>query len=78
LAVFLSVLSSFLVGLILAVAPWTVLWEANYLLQPHPLVREIVLSPFTRGAITGLGLVNIVLAFHEAHQHLGGPRERPS
>jgi hypothetical protein len=69
-AVFLSVLSTFLVGLILVVAPWTSLWEANYLLNPYPVLRTLLLSAFTRGTVTGLGLVNIVLALHEARQHL--------
>ena len=70
MAVFLSVLSTFLVGLILVVAPWTSLWEANYLLNPYPVLRSLVLSAFTRGTVSGLGLVNIVLALHEARQHL--------
>jgi hypothetical protein len=69
-AVFLSVLSTFLVGVILAIAPWTSLWDANYLLGPHPLLRTLLLSAFTRGSVSGLGLVNIVLALHEARQHL--------
>jgi hypothetical protein len=29
-----------------------------------------VISPFARGTVTGLGLLNIVLAVHEAYQHL--------
>jgi hypothetical protein len=69
-AVFLSVLSTFLVGLILVVAPWTSLWEANYLLNPYPVLRTLLLSAFTRGTVSGLGLVNIVLALHEVRQHL--------
>jgi hypothetical protein len=68
----LSVLSSLLVGLILSVVPWTTLWDANYLLQPHPVLRALALSTFARGAVTGLGLVNIFLALHEAHEHLVG------
>jgi len=76
LAVLLSVVSTLLVGLILAVAPWTALWDANYLLSPHPLLRGLLLSAFTRGAVSGLGLVNIVLALHEIHQHLLGHGER--
>jgi len=69
-SVFLSVLSTFLVGVILAIAPWTSLWDANYLLGPHPLLRALLLSAFTRGTVSGLGIVNIVLALHEARQHL--------
>ena len=70
MAVFLSVLSTFFVGVILVVAPWTSLWDANYLLNPHPVLRSLLLSAFTRGTVSGLGLVNIVLAFLEARQHL--------
>ena len=73
---FLSVLSAFLVGVVLAIAPWTTLWETNYLLHPHSFLRSVALSAFTRGAVTGLGLANLVLAFQEAHQYLAGPRER--
>jgi hypothetical protein len=70
-AVFLSILSSSLVGLVLVVAPWwpAGLWDANYLLSPHPLLRLVVLSPFARGAVSGLGLVNLMLAAHEFRQH---------
>jgi len=71
-AVFLSVLSTFLVGLILIIAPWTSLWDANYLLSPYPVLRSLLLSAFTRGSVSGLGLVNIVLALHEARHHLLG------
>lgn len=71
----LSVLSSLLVGVVLVVAPWTPLWELNSLIQPYPSLRGLVLSAFTRGAVTGLGLVNILLALHELRELLDGPRE---
>jgi hypothetical protein len=74
LTLFLSVLSSLLVGLILVVAPWTALWDANYILPPHPAVRALVLSAFTRGAVTGLGFVNILLGLHEAFHRTGEDR----
>jgi hypothetical protein len=72
LGFFLSVLSSLMVGVILVVAPWTSWWESNYLLLPHPAVRALVLSSVTRGVVSGLGLVNILLAVHEAQQHWTG------
>lgn len=68
----LSVFSSLLVGGILVVAPWTALWD-NSLLAAYPAVRAIVMSAFTRGAVTGLGLVNVLLALHEALQILARP-----
>lgn len=76
MAAILSVLSSLLVGIILIVVPWTALWDANYLLQPYPQVRALLLSGYMRGTVSGLGLVNIVLALDEAHQHLRARGER--
>jgi hypothetical protein len=77
LAHLLSAVSSFLVGVVLVMAPWwSGLWEANYLLQPYPLLRGLLLSPFTRGAISGLGLVNVLLAVHEVREQLS-PRDEP-
>jgi hypothetical protein len=68
----LSALSSFGIGLILMVVPWRAdVWDANPLLQPWPLLRSLALSPFTRGAITGLGLVNVLLALQELREHFG-------
>lgn len=71
----LSVSSSILVGAILAVVPWTGLWDANYLLHPYPALKTAALSAYARGAVTGLGLVNVLLALHEAWLHLRGDHE---
>ena len=68
----ISIVCSLVVGLTLAWLPWcTAVWDTNYLLQPHPAVRAVLLSGFTRGAVTGLGLVNILLGLHDARQYLG-------
>ena len=81
MAVFLSVVSSLMVGVVLLVAPWTTvmtpitgsLWDANYLLQ-YPAIRAVLLNPYVRGTVSGLGLVNIMLAVHEARQHMARVR----
>jgi hypothetical protein len=80
MAAFLSVFSSLLVGLLLVFIPWVTiqdvnLWESNYLLQAHPMLRALILNAFVRGAVTGLGLVNLLLALLEAHEHLRDLRE---
>jgi hypothetical protein len=64
-------------GCFLAVWPWTPFWEINYFLQPYPVLRGLVLSSFTRGAVSGLGIVNILLALHDAHQHRMDSGEGP-
>lgn len=66
----LSIVSSLLVGFVLFVAPWTSLWESNWLLHAHAAVRAVLLSAFTRGAVSGLGVVNILLALHDARARL--------
>ena len=63
-------------GLVLLAAPWTALWDTNYLLNPHPMLRSVALSPFARGAVSGLGLINVLLAAQEAMRHLAGPGNR--
>lgn len=77
MALFASVLISFLVGLFLVIAPWTQLWEANYLLLPHSTLRSLLLSTFTRGGVSGLGLINILLALYQVRQYLDDGGDQP-
>jgi hypothetical protein len=70
LAALLSIVSSLLVGLVLVVAPWTSLWDANWLLQSWPELRSVLLTGFARGAVTGLGLVNLTLGVTDLHGRL--------
>jgi hypothetical protein len=73
-AALLSITSSLLVGLVLTVAPWTSLWEANWLLQPWAGLRVFAMSGFARGAVTGLGLVNVLVALDDLHARLFAAR----
>jgi hypothetical protein len=76
LSALLSILSSLLVGVVLAFAPWTALWDSNWLLQLSPGLRGPLLNAFTRGAVTGLGLVNVLLALDEVRRHILAPGRR--
>jgi hypothetical protein len=71
-AALLSILSSLLVGSVLVVAPWTTLWDSNWLLQPWPFLQRLLLDPFARGAVSGLGLVNVLLALSDLFGRLRG------
>ena len=51
--------SSVLVGATLVLAPWTALWENHPALTASPGLREVLLAPWFRGAVSGLGLVNL-------------------
>lgn len=46
-------------GLVLTVAPWTLFWERNYFVSAWPVVREMLLSPWLRGAVSAIGVVTI-------------------
>jgi hypothetical protein len=48
------------VGLILLVVPWSGFWERNYFTQGAPAVEGLLRSPAVRGAVSGLGVVNLV------------------
>jgi hypothetical protein len=50
------------VGLVLTLAPWSAYWDRNYFAETLPMVHELITNNFVRGAVTGLGLVNICAA----------------
>jgi len=47
------------VGLLLVVLPWSAFWDRNYFAFAWPELRPILTNNFLRGAVTGLGLVNL-------------------
>jgi hypothetical protein len=53
------------VGLLLIVLPWSTFWERNYFAVEWTLVRALVTNNFVRGAVSGLGVVNVVAGFVE-------------
>ena len=73
----------FEIGIALLIVPWSVFWDRNYFLSVLPTLRPLLTNNFTRGAVSGLGVVNVVTGFgevvsmlvarHSARQ-LGGAR----
>ena len=53
------------VGLVLVVVPWSPLWDRNYFLEVVPHLRDIATSNYFRGAVSGLGLINIAAGIVE-------------
>jgi hypothetical protein len=47
------------VGLLLIVLPWSGFWDGNYFGAAWPRLRAIMTNNFVRGAVTGLGVVNL-------------------
>src|SRR5579884_4267837 len=54
------------IGIFLLVMPWSALWRRNLLLSYYPLLRPVFLSSYLRGAVSGLGLVNLWLGISHA------------
>lgn len=65
------------VGLLLVVLPWTSFWDHNYVFDLVPAVRGWVLNSYARGAVSGLGLLNIGLGLTEIGSVLGAWAARP-
>jgi hypothetical protein len=65
------------VGLLLVILPWTNFWDRNYLFDLVPGIRALLHSSYARGAVSGLGLLNIALGLAEASGALGRWLDRP-
>jgi hypothetical protein len=50
------------IGALLFYLPWTVIWEQNYFLSHFPSLMRFLLHPAFRGAVSGLGILDIFLA----------------
>lgn len=53
-------------GLFLLVLPWSELWERNFLLARFPNIRTLLLNSYLRGAVSGLGLINLWVGLSDA------------
>jgi hypothetical protein len=60
------------VGLVLIVLPWSAFWDRNLFLEWSTFVYDLTRSPFVRGAISGLGLVNVGVGCAEVFDALVG------
>jgi len=56
-------LDFFLLGVLLLCLPWLSLWEHNYFLSKFPAMIPYVLHPSVRGAVSGLGILDVWMAF---------------
>jgi hypothetical protein len=55
-------LFAFEIGLFLVVFPWMDNWDLNYFQAVLPSLRDTWNDPYFRGAVTGLGFINIYIA----------------
>ena len=66
LGTLLLILVCFEVGVFLLVFPWMQYWDHNSIASLTPWMRDVWDSPYFRGALSGLGVVNIFIAVAEA------------
>lgn len=74
LTVIVYILISFEVGILLLILPWSVqFWEENFFLYVlaervgAPWLPGVVASGWVRGAVSGLGLSNLILGIRETY-----------
>jgi len=61
----LFIVVCFEVGVFLLVFPWLDYWNNNLIASLAPWVRDVWMSPFFRGALSGLGIVNMYISLAE-------------
>jgi hypothetical protein len=61
----------------LVLIPWSTFWERNYFVEWSPVVEAFLTSNYMRGAVSGLGLVNIAAALVELGDALSSRQARP-
>ncbi len=54
------------IGFVLLLLPWTDLWDGNYFSSLTPAWNPLWLSAYVRGAVSGIGLVNMWIGVSEA------------
>jgi hypothetical protein len=47
------------VGFVLIVVPWSAYWDRNYFAQTIPSIYALITNNFVRGAVSGLGVINV-------------------
>lgn len=61
----LYIIICFEMGAFLFLFPWMPLWSQNFFMSHYPWISTLARNYYVRGAISGLGLVDVFLAFYE-------------
>jgi hypothetical protein len=70
---FLRVLLRMYIGLAICYAPWShMFWDQNPLFLRFPTLAFYAANGAVRGLVSGLGLLNLWIAFHDALRHRDG------
>ncbi len=52
-------------GFLLIPVPWSTFWDRNYFAQVLPVLQAFLSNNYVRGAVSGLGVVNLYLGIAE-------------
>lgn len=63
------------VGVLLVLVPWSAFWERNYFAVAWPWFQEVLRNNYVRGAVSGLGIVNLLIGFTELFAVLSERRQ---
>jgi hypothetical protein len=63
-------------GLLLILIPWSAFWDRNYFADVVPGLRDFMTNNFVRGAVSGLGAVNLFAALSELTEIFTRPHSR--
>ncbi len=63
---FVLILFCLEIGIVLLLFPWSSLWDHNYFFSLSPHWARWFSSSYLRGAVSGLGIVNLWIALSEA------------
>ena len=55
----------FEIGFALLVVPWSAFWDRNYFGEAVPAIHTFMTNNFVRGAVSGLGLINLISGLGE-------------
>lgn len=73
LELFLRVMLRMYIGLAVCYAPWShMFWDQNPIFLNFPTVANIAMNGAVRGMVSGLGLLNLWVAFQDAIRHRDG------
>ena len=68
----------FELGIVLLVVPWSAYWERNYFAESVPLLQGFITNNFVRGAVSGLGILNLATGAADLVSLFAGRRTHQS
>jgi len=74
----ITIVLCFELGALLLYLPWSVFWEQNYFLAHFPSLMPFALQPSVRGLVSGLGVLDILVAIGLLQSRSGTPRVPPA